>query len=109
MGRNGCQASPRAGPLPARSSGVYDAQFVRPSSVAPDSVLCSLTPVQAGSQHRGHRELMRIETGVRSALALVAAAPLLGWSASATAGTGFPSPWQMGMQGIVTENGQEIS
>ncbi len=43
-------------------------------------------------------------------LALAGAALGLGWSTTAaTAGTGFPSPWQLGMQGTVTEIGHQVS
>jgi cytochrome c oxidase subunit 2 len=54
---------------------------------------------------------MRIETaGLRSALALAGAALGLGWGATtALAGTGHPDPWQMGMQGTVTDIGHQVS
>jgi cytochrome c oxidase subunit 2 len=54
---------------------------------------------------------MRIETaGLRSALALAGAALGLGWGATAAmAGTGHPDPWQMGMQGTVTDIGHQVS
>ena len=54
---------------------------------------------------------MRIETaGLRSALALAGAALGLGWGATAAmAGTGYPDPWQMGMQGTATNIGHQVS
>jgi cytochrome c oxidase subunit 2 len=54
---------------------------------------------------------MRIETsGLRSvtALSTAAVALVLGISA-ASAGTGQPSPWETGMQGMVTELGRDVS
>lgn len=54
---------------------------------------------------------MRIETsGLRSVTALFAAAVavVLGIS-EAVAGTGAPTPWEMGMQGMVTELGHNMS
>src|SRR5215212_6278041 len=53
---------------------------------------------------------MRIETaGLRSALALAGAALVFGWSThAATAGTGYPDNWQIGMQGAVTEIGHQV-
>ncbi|WP_210497261.1 cytochrome c oxidase subunit II [Microvirga antarctica] len=54
---------------------------------------------------------MRIETsGLRSAIPLlsVAVAFVLGISA-ASAGTGVPTPWETGMQGMVTEVGRNLS
>lgn len=54
---------------------------------------------------------MRIETsGLRSAAALVMAAVafVLGVN-EATAATGAPSPWEMGMQGQATELGREVA
>ncbi|HZH51391.1 MAG TPA: cytochrome c oxidase subunit II [Microvirga sp.] len=54
---------------------------------------------------------MRIETsGLRSVTALFAAAVavVLGIS-EAVAGTGAPTPWEMSMQGMVTEVGRDVS
>jgi cytochrome c oxidase subunit II len=52
---------------------------------------------------------MRIETGLRSAITLAAAAIVLTFGAgAATAGTGAPSPWQMDFQGMVTETGHDV-
>jgi cytochrome c oxidase subunit II len=54
---------------------------------------------------------MRIETsGLRSvtALSMAAVALVLGIS-EAAAGTGAPSPWETGMQGMVTEVGHDLS
>ncbi|MGO4704720.1 cytochrome c oxidase subunit II [Microvirga sp. 2MCAF38] len=54
---------------------------------------------------------MRIETsGLRSAITLITAAVALVLGVSeAFAGTGAPSPWEIGMQGMVTEVGQNLS
>ena len=54
---------------------------------------------------------MRIETAVlRPVNTLVGAAfALAGGTGAAMAGTGFPSPWQMDMQGMVTELGRDVS
>ena len=54
---------------------------------------------------------MRIETsGLRSVTAPLAAAVALVLGISeAAAGTGAPSPWEMGMQGMVTELGRDMS
>ena len=55
---------------------------------------------------------MRIETvRLRSAITLVAAAIALGFgiNAAMAAGTGQPEPWQMDLQGMVTEIGQTWS
>jgi cytochrome c oxidase subunit 2 len=54
---------------------------------------------------------MRIETsGLRSAITLFTAAIalVLGFS-EAFAGTGLPTPWEMSMQGMVTEVGRDVS
>src|SRR4051812_44609229 len=54
---------------------------------------------------------MRIETsGLRSvtALSMAAVALVLGIS-EAVAGTGAPTPWETGMQGMVTEVGRDLS
>lgn len=54
---------------------------------------------------------MRIETsGLRSVTALLAAAVALVLGVSeAIAGTGAPTPWETGMQGMVTEVGRDMS
>jgi cytochrome c oxidase subunit 2 len=54
---------------------------------------------------------MRIETsGLRSVTALFAAAITLVLGISeAVAGTGAPTPWEIGMQGMVTEVGRDVS
>ncbi len=54
---------------------------------------------------------MRIETaGLRSTLARVVAAAVFTLGAgAASAGTGEPSPWQMNMQGMVTEVGRDVA
>jgi len=54
---------------------------------------------------------MRIETaGLRSTLARMAAATVFAMGAgAASAGTGEPSPWQMNMQGMVTEIGRDVA
>jgi cytochrome c oxidase subunit II len=54
---------------------------------------------------------MRIETvGLRSMIARMAAATFLTVCAGAAmAGTGEPSPWQMDMQGMVTEVGRDVA
>jgi cytochrome c oxidase subunit 2 len=54
---------------------------------------------------------MRIETsGIRSAITLVTAAValVLGFG-EAFAGTGIPTPWETGMQGMVTEIGHNVA
>jgi cytochrome c oxidase subunit II len=54
---------------------------------------------------------MRIETsGLRSVTALFAAAVTLVLGINeAVAGTGIPTPWETGMQGMVTELGRDVS
>ena len=53
---------------------------------------------------------MRIETGIRSTIARVGAAMVFVLATGAAmAGTGQPSPWQMNMQGMVTENGRDVA
>ncbi|MDF2813229.1 MAG: coxB [Microvirga sp.] len=54
---------------------------------------------------------MRIETsGLRSAIPLLTAAvAFVSGSSAAMAGTGMPTPWEMGMQGMVTEVGRDLS
>ena len=56
-------------------------------------------------------EPMRIETvGIRSAITVVAAAIALGAGTKlAMAEAGMPTPWQMGMQDMVTELGASVS
>ncbi|KAB0264513.1 cytochrome c oxidase subunit II [Microvirga brassicacearum] len=54
---------------------------------------------------------MRIETsGLRSAIPLLTAAvAFVSGNSAAMAGTGMPTPWEMGMQGMVTEVGRDLS
>jgi cytochrome c oxidase subunit 2 len=54
---------------------------------------------------------MRIETsGLRSAIPLLTAAiACVSGISAATAGTGAPTPWEMGMQGMVTEVGRDLT
>ena len=55
---------------------------------------------------------MRIDTvEIRSmiARAAAAAAALAGATGVASAGTGAPSPWQMDLQGMVTETGRGVA
>ncbi len=54
---------------------------------------------------------MRIETsGLRSAIPLLTAAvAFVSGISAASAGTGAPTPWEMGMQGMVTEVGRDLS
>jgi cytochrome c oxidase subunit 2 len=54
---------------------------------------------------------MRIETsGLRSAIPLfTAAVACVSGISAASAGTGAPTPWEMGMQGMVTEVGRDLS
>src|SRR3712207_2810949 len=83
----------------------------RPPVGLPASSRDAIAGSLAGMPERSFETPMRIETaGLRPMLALAGTALVLGWSATAaTAGTGFPEPWQLGMQGTATEIGHEVS